>query len=127
MTRSVIFAGVSGAIMVAMGAWASHGFGGGETARGWIATGAQYGLWHGIALVAVAGVADRTRASRLLTASAVLFAAGIVLFSGSLFIRALTALDWISPATPLGGLCFIGGWLILAAWGAARYLRDDGK
>lgn len=119
----VIFAGVSGAIMVAMGAYASHS-GGGEAARAWLSTGAQYGLWHSIALVAVAALAAQVRPGRLLTASAVLFAAGIVLFSGSLFLRALFALDWIAPATPVGGLCFIAGWLLLAAYGVARYLAD---
>jgi len=118
---SVIFAGISGATTVAMGAYASHG-GGGEIARGWLATGAQYGLWHSIALLAVAAIAARAQPSRLLTGSAVLFAAGIVLFSGTLFLRALTALAWVAPITPFGGLCFIAGWLLLAAWGAMRYL-----
>ena len=121
MYWSVIFAGISGATTVAMGAYASHG-GGGEIARGWLATGAQYGLWHSIALLAVAAIATRAQPSRLLTASAVLFAAGIVLFSGTLFLRALTVLAWVAPITPLGGICFIAGWLLLAAWGAMRYL-----
>ena len=121
MYWSVIFAGISGATTVAMGAYASHG-GGGEIARGWLATGAQYGLWHSIALLAVAAIAARAQPSRLLTGSAVLFAAGIVLFSGTLFLRALTVLAWVAPITPFGGLCFIAGWLLLAAWGAMRYL-----
>ncbi len=124
MAWPVIFAGVSGAIMVAMGAWASHS-GVGEIARGWLATGAQYGLWHCIALLGIAALAARVRPSRLLTASALLFAAGIVLFSGSLFARALFALDWIAPATPVGGLFFIAGWLLLAAHGVKRYLDGD--
>lgn len=122
MRWPIVFAGLSGAITVAMGAYAAHS-GGGEVARGWLHTGAQYGLWHSIALVAVAAVRARAP-GRLLAASAVLFAAGIALFSGSLFVRALFAWTWIAPATPLGGLCLIAGWLMLAAWGVTRVAED---
>ena len=125
MYWSVIFAGISGAIMVAMGAYASHS-GGGEQARAWLATGAQYGLWHSIALLGIAALAARSRPSRLLTWSGIAFAAGIVLFSFTLFLRALTTLKWVVPLTPFGGLCFIAGWLLLAAWGIGRYLDDAG-
>ena len=123
MRWPIIVAGVSGAIMVAMGAYATHG-GGGEIARAWLQTGAQYGLWHSIALLGIAALAARSRPSRLLTGSAVLFAAGIALFSGSLFVRALTSIGWVAPITPFGGLCFIAGWLLLAAWGVARFAED---
>jgi len=126
MWWQIVFAGLSGAIMVAMGAYATHS-GGGEQARAWLQTGAQYGLWHSIALLGVAAIAARSRPSRLLTLSGALFAAGIVLFSGSLFVRALTPLYWVSKATPLGGVCFIAGWLLLAASGVALYLDDDGR
>jgi len=126
MRWQIVFAGLSGAIMVAMGAWAAHSDVG-ATSRAWLETGAQYGLWHSIALVAVAAVAARAQPSRLLTLSGIAFAAGIVLFSGTLFLRALTPLYWVSKATPLGGLCFIAGWLLLAAWGVARYLEDDSQ
>ena len=113
----IVFAGLSGAIMVGMGALASHS-GGGEAAREWLRTGAQYGLWHSLALVGVAALAARGAESRWLTFSAIAFGAGIMLFSGSLFLRALFAWHWISMATPLGGLCFIAGWLLLAVHGA---------
>lgn len=112
------FAGVSGAIMVAMGASAAHS-GGGEAARAWIESGVSYGLWHSLALLAVAAIAARAPASRLLSFAAIAFAAGIVLFSGTLFLRALTDLAWISKATPVGGMCFIAGWLLLAVYGVA--------
>lgn len=121
MRWQIVFAGVGGAVTVAMGAWAAHGYGGGETARAWLVTGAQYGLWHSIALLALAAIAMRAQPSRLLNASGIAFAAGIVLFSGSLFLRALTPLTWISKVAPAGGLSFIAGWLLLAAWGAGRF------
>lgn len=112
----VVIAGLSGAIMVGMGAYASHS-GGGEVVRGWLSTGAQYGLWHSLALLGVAALGARGSSSRWLTLAAIAFAAGLVLFSGTLFVRALTDLDWVSTATPLGGICFIAGWLSLAAYG----------
>ncbi len=119
MRWQIVFAGISGAIMVGMGAYASHS-GGGEMAREWLRTGAQYGLWHSLALLGVAALAARGAESRWLTFGAIAFAAGILLFSGSLFLRALFAWYWISMATPLGGLCFIAGWLLLAVHGVAR-------
>ncbi len=123
MRWQIGFAGVGGAIMVAMGAYAAHS-GGGEAARAWIESGAQYGLWHSLALLVVAAIAARAPASRLLTLAAIAFAAGIVLFSGTLFLRALTDLAWVSKATPLGGLSFIAGWLLLAAYGLAGRAKE---
>jgi uncharacterized membrane protein YgdD (TMEM256/DUF423 family) len=117
MRWAIIFAGIGGAVMVGMGAYASHS-GGGEQARAWLQTGAQFGLWHSLALVGAAALAARGPESRWLTLSAIAFAAGIMLFSGTLFIRALTDLYWVSKATPLGGLSFIAGWLLLAVYGA---------
>lgn len=117
MRWPIVFAGVGGAVMVGMGAYASHAAGG-EISREWLRTGAQYGLWHAIALLGVAALAARGAPSRWLSFSAVAFAAGIVLFSGTLFIRALTDFYWVSKATPLGGMSFIAGWLLLAVYGA---------
>lgn len=122
MWWQVGFAGLSGAVMVAMGAWASHGAAG--QAREWVEIGARYGLWHSIALLAVAAVAARAGRSRLATLAAAAFAAGIVLFSGSLFLRALTPLAWVEPATPVGGIAFIAGWLLLAVWGVTLRGKD---
>ena len=117
MRWPIVFAGVSGAIMVGMGAYESHAAVG-EISRAWLRTGAQFGLWHAIALLGVAALAARGASSRWLSFSAIAFAAGIVLFSGTLFIRALTDFYWVSKATPLGGLSFIAGWLLLAIYGA---------
>ena len=45
-----------------------------------------------------------------------LFVAGIVLFSGSLYLLALTNVKWLGAITPLGGLCFLAGWFCLVIW-----------
>jgi uncharacterized membrane protein YgdD (TMEM256/DUF423 family) len=123
MRWPIVFAGISGAIMVGMGAWASHAALG-EIAREWLRTGAQYGLWHSIAMLGVATLAARVP-GRLLTLSAAFFAAGTVLFSGTLFARALFTWYWVAKATPLGGLCFIAGWLLLAVHGVTSYFDDE--
>ena len=63
-----------------------------------------YHFVHAIALLALALYGTNNRAPWWL-----LFA-GIILFSGSLYVMALTNLRWLGPITPLGGLCFLAGW-----------------
>ena len=74
-------------------------------------TATLYHLIHAVALVAVALSADRLRAAR---AVCWLFAGGIVVFAGSLYLLALTGVRWLGAITPLGGAAFLAGWLILA-------------
>ena len=63
------------------------------------------------------GVLLRAKSNRVLRAAATLIAAGIVLFSGSLYALSLGAPHTIAHLTPLGGLAWIVGWLAFA-WGA---------
>ena len=63
-----------------------------------------YHLVHAVAMVALALAGAGNRASYFL------LAAGIVLFSGSLYAMALTNVRWLGAITPLGGLCFLAGW-----------------
>jgi uncharacterized membrane protein YgdD (TMEM256/DUF423 family) len=81
-------------------------------------TAARYHLIHAVGLIAV-GVAQRHWPSRWLVASAWLLLAGVVLFSGSLYVLALTGTRWLGAVTPLGGVSFIAGWVALAV-GALR-------
>jgi uncharacterized membrane protein YgdD (TMEM256/DUF423 family) len=69
-----------------------------------------YHLVHAVALVALALYGGGNRTAYLL------LAAGILLFSGSLYTMALTNARWLGAITPLGGLCFLAGWawLIIA-------------
>jgi uncharacterized membrane protein YgdD (TMEM256/DUF423 family) len=75
-------------------------------------TGAMYQLWHGIAIVAVAGAMSHFHRARLRTACW-LFVVGIVLFSGSLYALALTGTRAFGAITPLGGLAFLAGWVMV--------------
>ena len=80
-------------------------------------TAVQYQAWHALALL-VAGVLMARDAPgaprRALRAAASLFVAGIVLFSGSLYLLALTGRTWLGAFTPFGGVAFLAGWLALA-------------
>lgn len=82
-------------------------------------TGVRYHLVHALALLAAAWAAARWP-GRATTAAGGLFVAGIVLFSGSLYVLALTGWRALGLVTPLGGLAFILGWACLAgaAWSA---------
>lgn len=75
------------------------------------ATAVEYHLVHAVALLAVALFGAAT--DRTVTWPALGFTVGIVLFSGSLYVLALGGPRWLGPVTPLGGLCFIAGWLAL--------------
>ena len=75
--------------------------------------GVRYQMYHALALLAVAWADERWPGS-LLNASGWLFVLGILLFSGSLYLMTLTGARWLGAVTPLGGLCFILGWIVLA-------------
>jgi uncharacterized membrane protein YgdD (TMEM256/DUF423 family) len=77
-------------------------------------TGSQYHFYHALALVALAALATRLPDSDALRWSGWLMTIGIVLFSGSLYLLAVTGIRWLGAVTPLGGLAFIAAWGALA-------------
>jgi uncharacterized membrane protein YgdD (TMEM256/DUF423 family) len=76
-------------------------------------TGARYQMYHALGLMAVAWAITRWPGP-LLTWAGWLFAAGTVLFSGSLYALALSGMRWLGAVTPFGGVAFLAGWLCLA-------------
>ncbi len=80
-------------------------------------TAARYQMYHALALIAVAWLLERSP-GRAAKWAGVLFAIGIVLFSGSLYILSVFEVRIMGAVAPLGGLAFLGGWLCfgLAAW-----------
>jgi uncharacterized membrane protein YgdD (TMEM256/DUF423 family) len=106
-------AAILGFFAVALGAFGAHGLrdrfapGGAEIWR----TAALYHLVHAVALFAVALAGRRLRGGR---AACWLFSGGIVVFSGSLYLMAVTGMRWLGMVTPLGGGAFLAGWLVLA-------------
>jgi len=69
-------------------------------------TGVRYQVYHALALLLLAAVRGPSKAGWC-------FTAGIVLFSGSLYILALTGVRKWGAVTPIGGVLFLTGWLIL--------------
>jgi len=85
-------------------------------------TGARYQMYHALALLGVAWAAAQWPSS-LVAAAGWLFVFGMVVFSGSLYLLALSGIRWLGAVTPLGGVAFLAGWaaLLIAAWrGAGR-------
>ena len=82
-------------------------------------TGARYHMYHALGLVAV-GLLGHFRPSPLLSNAGGAMLVGIILFSGSLYALALTGVRALGAITPVGGLGFLAGWLLLAiaAWRA---------
>ena len=117
----LMIAGLTGAYGVGFGAYAAHGFEAASYEAVIAEKAAHYALWHALALLAADRLAAEGR--KLAQLSAFLFSAGILFFSGSLTLKALTgALAW-PLITPLGGLCFVGGWIVLAMTGVMRGRR----
>jgi uncharacterized membrane protein YgdD (TMEM256/DUF423 family) len=112
---------VSAALAVALGAFAAHGLRARISPEALVTfeTGARYQMYHALALLAVAWAATRWLGAAI-TAAGWLFVAGTVLFSGSLYVLAVTGIRAFGAITPFGGLAFILGWLALgwAAWSA---------
>ena len=78
-------------------------------------TAVRYQFYHAFALV-IAGILYASFPGKLLRWSGYLFLAGTILFSGSLYVLCgFSAIKWIGAITPVGGLCFITGWILLAA------------
>lgn len=115
----IVIAAVSGFFAVVVGAFAAHGLKK-ILAPGMIdvvKTGAQYQMYHAITLLVVALLLIHKPASMGLKASGWAFILGTLLFSGSLYALAMGAPHWLGPITPLGGLCFLMGWILLVVAG----------
>jgi len=115
----MISAAVHGFLAVALGAFGAHGLksklaGLADAAdrMGWWQTASQYHLAHALAFGLCALAATRYPGTAANT-SGWLLHAGITIFSGTLYLMALTGTRWLGAITPVGGLCLLGGWLAL--------------
>jgi uncharacterized membrane protein YgdD (TMEM256/DUF423 family) len=120
MNRTWLMLGCVGAFLsVLLGAFAAHGL------KKLISidminifsTGVDYQFYHSFALFICAIYAkecqQQPKVQRFLALAARFFIMGIMLFSGSLYLYALTAQKWLGPITPLGGVCFLLAWVCL--------------
>lgn len=117
---ALVAAAASGLLAVALGAFGAHALEAGLDARGRAVfdTASRYHFVHtfALALAALAPVAGAGR--RPCTAACVVWLLGTVVFSGSLYLLALTGIGWLGAITPFGGIALMLGWflLLVAAW-----------
>jgi uncharacterized membrane protein YgdD (TMEM256/DUF423 family) len=113
-------AAILGGLAVALGAFGAHALEGRVDSRllEVFETGVRYHFYHALALVAVVVALGRWPSSNLPTVAGWLFVAGILIFSGSLYLMTFTGARWLGAITPIGGVAFISGWICLAlvAW-----------
>ena len=111
----LLLAALSGFLAVALGAFGAHGLKQVTTPEmiDIFNLGVEYQFYHTFALIAVA-FSGHWLKSRLIDWAGYLFLLGIVLFSGSLYLYVLVGSKWTGPVTPMGGVCFLLGWLFIA-------------
>ncbi|PEN13229.1 hypothetical protein CRI94_11350 [Longibacter salinarum] len=113
----LVIGALAAGIAVAAGAFGAHGLESRVTPDRLetFKTGVAYQMYHALALLAVAWASAQFSAPAVSYAG-YCFIAGMVIFSGSLYILVLTDTSWLGAITPIGGVAFIAGWLLLA-WG----------
>ena len=99
------------ATAVMLGAFGAHGLKAilAPSALTTFEIGVRYQMYHGLAIVALPAL-SAYGSPKWLNAVAALFVVGCALFSGSLYLLAITGIKWFGPVTPIGGLCFIIAW-----------------
>ncbi len=111
----LLLGAVAAFLAVALGAFGAHGLRG-RLSPEMLAvyqTGVQYHLSHALALILVSAIMGRMSGWLIQTAGWC-FVAGIVFFSGSLYLLAVTGVTMLGAITPIGGLLFLAGWACLA-------------
>jgi uncharacterized membrane protein YgdD (TMEM256/DUF423 family) len=114
-SRWVLSAGAGFALLaVVLGAFAAHGLKAVLDAQQLVLfeTASRYQMYHALALLVVGVLSIHAQFSRrMLKFAALAFILGIILFSGSLYLLALSGIRWLGAITPLGGIAFLVGWL----------------
>jgi len=112
----LIIASISGFLAVAIGAFGAHGLKQKISVDLMAAyqTGVQYHFYHTLALLAVGILLQQFPQSMAFKVSGWMLLLGMVVFSGSLYVLAITGSRWIGAMTPIGGVAFLVAWLALA-------------
>jgi uncharacterized membrane protein YgdD (TMEM256/DUF423 family) len=113
----LVLASIFGFLGVALGAFGAHALKSSLSSEmlGVFETGVRYQMYHAFGLFAAA-LALQSAENRKVRFAGWLFVAGIILFSGSLYVLAVTGVRVFGIITPFGGVCFLAGWASLA-WG----------
>jgi uncharacterized membrane protein YgdD (TMEM256/DUF423 family) len=118
MTRPIfmVLGSFSALIGVGMGAFGAHGLKAviSPEMLAVYQTGVNYQMWHALGLLAVGIIQHQTPDRMLISWAGWFMFAGIVIFSGSLYLLAILNLRWLGMITPIGGACFLLAWLLLS-------------
>lgn len=117
LTQIFIVCGAGLAFLaVVIGAFGAHGLEGklSDKMLAIYQTGVQYHMYHALGLLFVGMYIQVIGPSALMTWAGGLLIAGIVIFSGSLYVLSITGITWLGAITPIGGLAFLTGWILIA-------------
>ena len=117
MKNSIITGAIHGFLAVALGAFGAHALENilDEYSSGIWDTAVQYQMFHAAALILVGILMSPSilgEVKQLKTAKKC-FNAGIIIFAGSLLVLALTGVKWLGAITPIGGVLFLTGWILV--------------
>ncbi|MCR8643664.1 DUF423 domain-containing protein [Paenibacillus sp. N1-5-1-14] len=116
----VILGSINAFLGVALGAFGAHGLQSklSEKLMATFETGVQYHLIHALGLLAIAFLCEKLGNSKLVSTAGWSLFAGIIFFSGSLYAYCMTEIKFLVFLTPIGGVFFLLGWVLLtiAAW-----------
>jgi uncharacterized membrane protein YgdD (TMEM256/DUF423 family) len=115
--KTFLFLGALACLLaVLLGAFGAHALRGKLTADLLTVyqTAVQYHFWHALGLLAIGIVALHLPGSAALRWAGWLMLTGIVIFSGSLYLLAVTGVRWLGAITPVGGTAFIASWALFA-------------
>lgn len=112
----LIIGAIFGALAVTLGAFGAHALRASLSPEllDTFESAVRYQMYHALGLLAVGLAIAKYSATGWLSASGWLFVVGTILFSGSLYLLAITNTRWLGAVTPFGGIAFILGWLCLA-------------
>lgn len=114
---ALVLGALAGLLAVMAGAFGAHGLRHVVSERGLevFQTAVSYQMYHALMLVTASLMPALGRSRRLLAMACGFWLAGMLLFSGSLYLLVLSGAQWLGPVTPIGGVCFVIGWGLLAA------------
>ena len=112
---------------VAMGAFGAHGLKAmlGPEMLAVYKTAVDYQMWHALGLGLIALLKHQAVASKLLLWAGWLMFAGIILFSGSLYVLAISNIRWLGMITPFGGMAFLIAWLLVMLFAFNNGVEKD--
>lgn len=115
MKTFIIIGAINAFLAVALGAFGAHGLK--DRLDSYYLdiwkTGVTYQMFHATGLIVIGILLGKVTASSYFTWSGWLFFAGIIFFSGSLYILTLTKVGVLGAITPIGGVCFLAGWVLM--------------